>query len=104
MRIVDLTTQSYANSPRQPHKRLEQKLEEAQARLSQENHDRADLQRSLRALERSSKEHTALLETAQQDRDRFRAQAEEAEKALTELKGKLSSAVSLFGIDCYDRS
>jgi len=79
VRIVDLETKSYANSPRPPtiSRRMESRIEELTAQLNQTNKDKSDtsrLQRSADKLARDAKFQLA-------ESDRQRAKLEEERKA-----------------------
>jgi myosin protein heavy chain len=95
VKIVDLETQSYANSPVPgATKRLESKLREVQLKLDAEIEDRNEALRQKTIWERQSRDYQAQLKEMIQQQERLVQERGAYERAIGELQSSLKKAVS----------
>jgi myosin protein heavy chain len=96
VKIVDLETQSYANSPVPAStKRLESKLREVQHKLDAEIEDRNEALRQKTVWERQSRDYQAQLKDMIQQQERLVQERGAYERAIGELQQSLKKAVSV---------
>ena len=96
VKIVDLETQSYANSPVPgATKRLESKLREVQMKLDAEIEDRNEALRQKTIWERQSRDYQSQVKEMIQQQERLLQERGAYERAIGELQTSLKKAVSL---------
>jgi myosin protein heavy chain len=94
VKIVDLETQSYANSPRPAsQKRLEAKVTELQHRLDSELGDKNEALRQKTAWERQSRDYQTQLKEMAYQQERLVKERGAYEQAIGELQNSLKKAV-----------
>lgn len=96
VRIVDLETQSYANSPRPAAaKRLESKVNEMQAKLDSEITEKNEILKRSKLIERQARDLQGQLQDLSSKYERQVQEGKAYEKAIEELQQSLRRAVSI---------
>jgi len=101
VRIVDLETRSYANSPRPAtiSRRVDGRIEELTNQLNQNNRDRNALGRSAEKLAKDVKFQQSELE---RQRAKFEEEKKEYEARIQDLRNALDMVVCLWVFQKYD--
>lgn len=100
VRIVDLETRSYANSPRPAtiSRRVDGRIEELTNQLNQNNRDRNALGRSAEKLAKDVKFQQSELE---RQRAKFEEEKKEYEARIQDLRNALDMVVCLYVFGCF---
>lgn len=96
MRVVDLETKSYANSPRpsSTSRRLESKIEELTGKLQQESMEKNDTIRAHKSADKAARDTHYQLQESERLRLRQEDELHKAELRVENVKQQLAASVS----------
>lgn len=96
MRVVDLETKSYANSPRpsSTSRRLESKIEELTGKLQQESMEKNDTIRAHKTADKAARDTQFQLQESERLRLRQEEELRKSELRVENMKQQLAASVS----------